>query len=189
MPQLYLSYLAIEQIEFAIFQKRCCFLNQKKLSGWMNWKHFFSSKGCNILHRKTGLTRFITIFILEWFSVMNTSDKSSRPEVGVPRKRYSENIQQIYRRTPMPRCDFNKVASQLYEMALRHGWFPVHLLHIFRTPFPRNTSEWLHLNIVKLKHQISAVFHFVYICTAETDFVYICTTETDFSQLYDKSAK
>ena len=28
--------------------------------------------------------------------------------------RCSENMQQIYRRTPMPKCDFNKVAVQLY---------------------------------------------------------------------------
>ena len=35
----------------------------------------------------------------------------------------SENMQQIYRRTPMPKCDFNKVAKQ-----------------VFRTPFLKNTS-------------------------------------------------
>ena len=29
------------------------------------------------------------------------------------------------------------------ETALRHGCSPVNLLHIFRTPFPRNTSGWL----------------------------------------------
>ena len=28
---------------------------------------------------------------------------------GVPRKRCSENMQQNYRRTPMPKCDFNNV--------------------------------------------------------------------------------
>ena len=33
---------------------------------------------------------------------------------GFPRKRCSENRQQIYRRTLMPKCDFNKVALQLY---------------------------------------------------------------------------
>ena len=33
-----------------------------------------------------------------------------QPSSGVLRKRFSENIQQIYRRTPMPKCDFNKVA-------------------------------------------------------------------------------
>ena len=29
-------------------------------------------------------------------------------------KRCSENMQQIYRRTPRPKCDFNKVALQPY---------------------------------------------------------------------------
>ena len=29
-------------------------------------------------------------------------------------KKCSENRQQIYRRTPMPKCDFNEVAWQLY---------------------------------------------------------------------------
>ena len=32
-----------------------------------------------------------------------------QPFTGVFRKRCSENLQQIYRRTPMPNCDFNKV--------------------------------------------------------------------------------
>ena len=30
------------------------------------------------------------------------------------RKSCSENLQQIYRRTPMPKCDFNKFANELY---------------------------------------------------------------------------
>ena len=29
-----------------------------------------------------------------------------QPPRGVPRKRCSENMQQIYRRTPMPNCDY-----------------------------------------------------------------------------------
>ena len=58
--------------------------------------------------------------------------KQKQPPRGVPRKRCSENIQQIYRRTPMPKCDFNKVYN-----------FAVNLLHIFRTTFPENTSEGL----------------------------------------------
>ena len=33
---------------------------------------------------------------------------------GVLRKRCSENVQQIYRRTPMPKCDFNKAALRFY---------------------------------------------------------------------------
>ena len=48
-------------------------------------------------------------------------------------------MQQIHRRKPMPKCDFNNFT----EIALQHGCSPVHLLHIFRTPFPRNTCGWL----------------------------------------------
>ena len=34
--------------------------------------------------------------------------------IGLLKKWCSENMQQIYRRTLMPNCDFNKVALQLY---------------------------------------------------------------------------
>ena len=37
----------------------------------------------------------------------------------------------------MLKCDFNKVA--------KHGCSHVNLLHIFRTPFLKNTSGWLFL--------------------------------------------
>ena len=37
-----------------------------------------------------------------------------QPPRVVPRKRRYENMQHIYRRTPMPKCDFNKVALQLF---------------------------------------------------------------------------
>ena len=33
----------------------------------------------------------------------------------------------------MPKSNFNKVAV---EITLQHGYSPVNLLHIFRTPFP-----------------------------------------------------
>ena len=62
-------------------------------------------------------------------------------------KRCSENMQQIYRRTPMPKCDFNK--SNFIEIALRHGYSLVNLLHISRTPCPKNTSGQLLLHILK----------------------------------------
>ena len=44
-----------------------------------------------------------------------TKTVQKQPSRGVPRKRCSENVQQIYRRTPMPKCDFNKVAKQLLK--------------------------------------------------------------------------
>ena len=58
-----------------------------------------------------------------------------QPPRGVIRKRCSENMQQIYGRTIMPKCNFNKAALQL-----RDGCSPVNLLHIFRTPFLKNTA-------------------------------------------------
>ena len=36
-------------------------------------------------------------------------------------------MQQPNKRTPIPKCDFSEVAK--------------HLLHIFGTPFPKNTSD------------------------------------------------
>ena len=76
----------------------------------------------------------------------------NQPPGDIPRKRCSEYMQQIYRRTPMSKCDFNK----FIEITLRHGYSPVNLLHIFRTPFPKNTSERLLLINVhcrKFKHE------------------------------------
>ena len=65
--------------------------------------------------------------------------RSSPPEVFLGKgvlKICSKFTGEIYRRTPMPKCDLNFI-----EIALRHECSPVNLLHIFRTPFPKNTSE------------------------------------------------
>ena len=40
-----------------------------------------------------------------------------QPPRGVPKKRYSENMRQIYRRTPMPKCDFKKKLEHLWVAA------------------------------------------------------------------------
>ena len=41
-----------------------------------------------------------------------------QPSRGVLRKKCSENVQQIYWRTPMRKCDFNKVALHFGMSAL-----------------------------------------------------------------------
>ena len=41
-------------------------------------------------------------------------NSQKQPSRGVHKKRCSENMQKIYRRTPMPKCNFNKVVLQLY---------------------------------------------------------------------------
>ena len=47
----------------------------------------------------------------------------------------------------MPKCDFNKFASNFIEVALRHGCSPLNLLHIFKTHFPKNTSRRMFLSV------------------------------------------
>ena len=60
-----------------------------------------------------------------------------QPAIGIPRKSWSKNMQQIYRRTPMRKC----------KITLGHGCSPVNLIHIFTTPFPKNTPGWLLLYV------------------------------------------
>ena len=58
------------------------------------------------------------------FYVINHAGNFSDPDNFVLKKRCSENMQQIYSRTPMPNCNFNKVP-----------------LHFFRTPFPKTRMD------------------------------------------------
>ena len=58
---------------------------------------------------------------------------------GALRKRYSENMQHIYRRATMPKCDFDKLLCNFIEVTFRNGCSPVNLLHIFRTTLSKNT--------------------------------------------------
>ena len=58
-----------------------------------------------------------------------------QPSRAVLRKRCSENMQQIYKKTLMPNCDFNKLAKQLYRNCIS-AWlfcykFGVYFKNIF----------------------------------------------------------
>ena len=48
--------------------------------------------------------------IMDWFCSVGIQQKQSSR--GVFRKRCFENLKQVYKRTPMPKCDFNKVWSK-----------------------------------------------------------------------------
>ena len=64
-----------------------------------------------------------------------------QPSIDVFRKSCSENVQQIYMRTPA--CGtviLIKLQSNFLEITLRHGYSSVNFLHIFITSFPKNTS-------------------------------------------------
>ena len=89
-----------------------------------------------------------------------TFKSQKQPPTSISQKRCSENMQQIYRRTPMPKCDFNKVAFAI-EIALWHGCSSVNLLHIFRKPFSKNIPGRLLLSILVICDDKLYIFSFV----------------------------
>ena len=69
--------------------------------------------------------------------------RSSPPDMSLG-KRCSKNMQQIYRRTPMPK---SKTLLKNHTLAWIFFCNSVNLVYIFRTPFPKNTSGELILDI------------------------------------------
>ena len=49
--------------------------------------------------------------VIFWYVLLHNVQK--QPSRSVLKKWCSENMQQNYRRAPMPKCDFNKIARQL----------------------------------------------------------------------------
>ena len=94
------------------------------------WWNCFTNTVCSY--------KSLTILVrnLHYWCLKGSKYQKQSPR-SVPRKRYSESMQQIYRRTRMPKSDLNKI---VIEITLRHGCSPENLLHIFRTPFYKNTS-------------------------------------------------
>ena len=83
---------------------------------------------------------FILTFSMNFPVISLTVQK--QPSRGVLKKRCSENMPQIGKRTPMP-----KLLCNFIEIALQHKCSPVNLLHIIRTPFHKNTSGRLLLTV------------------------------------------
>ena len=100
-----------------------------------------------------------------------------QPTRGVRKKRSSENMQHIYRRTPLPKRDFSiQLFCSFIGITFRHGCSPVKLQHIFKTPFPNNTSGGLLLLDVfcflgfckcSFNHGEIKNFHDCYTCTSK----------------------
>ena len=101
-----------------------------------------------------------------------------QPPGSVLRKTPSENMQQIYRRRSMQKCDFNNVVLHFIEITLQHGCSPVNLLHFFRTPLSRNTSGWMLLILVKtdfkLRHGDLARKFILMMCSVSFKLIQTC---------------
>ena len=71
---------------------------------------------------------------------MSKTCLKKKPSIGVLLKRCSENMHQIYwKKTAIS----IKLQRNVIEITLWHGCSPANLLHIFRAPFPKNTSGGL----------------------------------------------
>ena len=91
-----------------------------------------------------GVSQKLAIFH-DYHKCMVPYKTQRQPSRGVLRKRCSENVQQIYRRTPMPKCDFKRVAKQLYWNHTSAWVFSCNFAACFQNTFSRTTSEWMFL--------------------------------------------
>ena len=83
--------------------------------------------------------------------------RSSHPEVFL-RKGVPKTCSKFTEKHPCQSAISIKLPSNFIEIALRHGRYPLNLLHIFWTPFLKNTFERLLLCVVILFYMISQLF-------------------------------
>ena len=105
-----------------------------------------AEKGCtgNEWVNKTAKLRENISVAISHNNTMNHITIQKQPSRVVLKKRCSENMQQIYRKTPMR----NVISINFIDITIRHGCFPVNLLQMFRKPFPTKISGRLRLPLI-----------------------------------------
>ena len=88
------------------FEKLCCFFIHNFWKVLAICKFFVTARCLDV--RFWDLLYFICLKFNPQYCYLQ-----KQPSRGVPRKRCSENMQQIYMRTHMPKCDFN-TSLQIY---------------------------------------------------------------------------
>ena len=131
------------------------FLGYQNLTFALNWfteLHFLwslemllqilgAAKGpVTITHLKFRI--FIDLNLASFLESMNfqLSEKQKQPSRGVLSKRCSETCSKFTGEHPCRSVISIKLFCNFIKITLRHGCSPVNLLHIFRTPFLKNTS-------------------------------------------------
>ena len=117
-------------------------INEWKSSGSSLEEFTKEQKVIFIIYSRTWLSSYLATagYLAKNYKVYVVCIMQKQLSRSVLRKRSSGNMHQIYRRTPVPKCDFNKVALLSCKFAA-----------YFRTPFPRNTSRQLLLIVSKHK--------------------------------------
>ena len=95
------------------------------------------------------LARFFRIPIL-YIIIYVMQYRQKQPSRGVLKKGVLKICSKFTGEHPCWSVISNKLQSNFFEIALRHGFSAVNLLHIFRIPFFKNTSGWLLLQVISL---------------------------------------
>ena len=117
-------------------------------------------------------TKTFSKFLTFWKEHFQKSENmpgivQKQPSIGVLIKSCSGNVQQIYRKTLITKCDFNKVALQLYWNSIRHWYSPVNLLH-----FHKNTCGGLLLIVDS--NSCASMENFTLISNLSLKILYLC---------------
>ena len=119
---------------------------------------------------------------------MNNS-KQKQPSRCVLEEKYSENMQQIYRRTPMWKCDSIKLLCNFIEITLQHGCSHANLRHVFRATFTRNTSGELRLSkLTKLWWLLVEMWYHLAVLRNLVPFIQFKMWEAPIEECYFKSS-
>ena len=81
---------------------------------------------------------FLTL-LLNHFSISTKISSPKQPSRGFLKKAVIKIFRKFTGEHPCRSVISIKLLSNFFEIALRHWCFPVNLLHIFRTPFYKNT--------------------------------------------------
>ena len=86
-----------------------------------NNKHLYKLPNCSSIQQTRSFSKtkyikndFSERMVIKEIEIFNQNKIQEQPSRGVLRKRGSENMQQIYRRTFKSKCNLNNVAKQLY---------------------------------------------------------------------------
>ena len=106
-------------------------------------------------------------FLPKWESRSGTNFDNScsvylqkQPPGGVLRKRCSENMQRIFRRTPMPKCDFNKFVKQLYWNHTLTWVFSCKFVAYFQNTFSED-QIWAAASVLATERRYSCLSLFI----------------------------
>ena len=99
-------------------------------------RHYKGLKEMNVKSKETMLFSYIChIYQFCKLSELFNFNAASNHLRGVLRKSCSKKMQQIYRRTLMPKCDFNKAAKLLYWNQTLAWVFSCNLAAYFQSTF------------------------------------------------------